>query len=80
MGCLKTYSGKRNHGGETGRLPPTIEKSSSWGISRWLPAKWNDPHRCELPCSHSPCALDEHHPLYRKSALFSYRTRGINKE
>jgi len=26
MGCLKTYSGKRNHGGETARLPPTIEK------------------------------------------------------
>ena len=38
---MKTYSGKRNHGSETGRLPPTIEISSSWGFSRWLPVKWN---------------------------------------
>jgi len=80
MGCLKTHSGKRNHGCETGRLSPTIEKSSSWGVSRWLPVKWNGPSSYELLHYRNPCALDENHPLYGKSAPFSYRSTGINKE
>jgi len=80
MGCVKTHSGKRNHGGETGRLPPTIEISSSWGTSRWLPVKWNGPSRCELLHYRNPCAPEEHHPLYGKSAPFLYRSKGINKE
>jgi len=42
------YSGKRNHGGEIGRLSPTIEVSSSWDISRRLPVKWNGSSSCEL--------------------------------
>ena len=79
MGCVKTHSGKRNHGGETGRLPPTIEISSSGGTSRWLPVKWNGPSSCELLHYRNPCAQEEHHPLYGKSAPFSYRSKGTNK-
>jgi len=62
------------------KASPTIEISSSWGSSRWLPVKWNGPSSCELLHYRNPCAPEEHHPLYGKSALFSYESKGINKE
>jgi len=42
--------------------------------------KWNGPSSCELLHYRNICAPEEHHPLYWKSATFSYRSTGINKE
>jgi len=51
----------------------------SRGISRWLPVKWNGPSSCELLHYRNPCAPEEQHPLYGKSAPFSHRSPGIYK-